>query len=226
MINPNNIINYNRTGEELEELILFLVCVAGKKASTVAVQLDNWLKSNVKVNPFALIMIRDFHNPENRLEQSIKDAGFGCYKRLTRAFRELANSNLDLKTCTKEDLMQIHGIGRKSASCFLAWTRKGEKVAMLDTHLLKYLRYIQENFSRHPYLLEHLAWLKEYADIDIPKSTPTSKRLYDKLEQMYLKICEWQQVDPTEHDLNVWRHYSAKGKISNAVDRRVETATI
>lgn len=235
MINPNQIINFNRTGEELEELILFLVCVAGKKASTVAVQLDNWIKnSGVRTNPFAHIMIRDYipiGENETVLLKTLKKAGFGCYSRLERAFRELANSNLDLRTCTKEDLMQIHGIGRKSASCFLAWTRKGEKVAMLDTHLLKYLKAVQENLKMLVAndLLEHVPVLQplgNYIDINIPKSTPSSKRLYDSLEQMFILICEAREVDPTEYDLEIWRYYSAKGKNVTSLDTIVETATI
>ena len=207
MIDPNNIINFNRTDAELEELILFLVCVAGKKASTVARNLDFWLHGvdYMEATPFVLIRARDYVPSDGKnsvLYVSLKASGFGQHTKLERAFRELANSNLNLRTCTKEDLMSIHGIGRKSASCFLAWTRKGEDVAILDTHLLKFLRSEQEKYKDAP-----LFHSKVLQDVVIPKSTPTG-RLYDKLEKMYLDICKIYGKDPTEFDLEIWKFYS------------------
>jgi thermostable 8-oxoguanine DNA glycosylase len=205
MIDPNNIINYRRTNEELEELLLFLVCVAGKKASTVSKQLELFLKTDVVVSPFNLIKVR---NAEGLLRFHLERGRFGQYTKIGRAFRELANSGLNLKTCTNEDLIAIHGIGRKSASCFLAWTRRGENVAMLDTHILKYLREIKS------YNLEGIDYWKPTVDklnsVNIPKSTPSNKRVYDTLEQAYLEICDIYGQNPTEFDLKIWKFYSQK----------------
>lgn len=193
MINPKDIINHNRTNEELEELILFLICVAGKKALTVAEQLDKFLKVGgttyqiyINKSPFEIIKFLDMHGS---LLDRIKNHGFGQYTKLEKAFREIADSDLDLRTCSKEDLMQIYGIGRKSASCFLAWTRKGEQVAMLDTHVLAELRD-----------LGHKA----------PKSTPSSKKEYDRLEKIWLDHCKLLKVNPIEYDLQVWIKRSSK----------------
>lgn len=210
MIDPNNIINFNRSRAQKEELLLFLVCVAGKKASTVVKQLDKFLKVGgatyqmyVNRSPFEIIRLLDTHGS---LLERLKNYGFGQHTKLERAFRELANSNLNLDTCTLSDLMSIHGIGRKSASCYLAWTRKGEKVAMLDTHLLKYLVYFR-NFAQST-TMQELDFARQYSDTVIPKSTPSSKKLYDSLENFYLQICEYMNVNPTEFDLEIWKHYS------------------
>lgn len=197
MIDPNNIIKYDRNQYELEELILFLICVAGKKASTVVVMLDKFLTTDVSINPFGLIRQR---KAEGNLRDHLEKVKFGQYNKIEKAFVQIAESNFDLKTCSKEDLMSIHGIGRKSASCFLAWTRKGEKVAMLDTHLLKWL-------------MLHQAFI----EVTVPKSTPSSKKVYDTLENFYLSHCENIGLDPTEYDLEIWRHYS------NRLDKQKKT---
>ena len=42
----------------------------------------------------------------------MKRFGFGCYNNKSETFWNLANSNLDLKTCTIESLESIKGIGR------------------------------------------------------------------------------------------------------------------
>lgn len=207
MIDPNNIIDFNRTDEELEELILFLIFVAGKKASTIVKQLESFLNCETTVRPFDLIRIRAC---EGLLRHHLEKNRLGQYTKLERALTELVGSGINLRTCTKEDLMAIHGIGRKSASCFLAWTRKGERVAMLDTHILKWIRHAQHNLGwldeKHPLKYFH-SYLK---DVTIPKSTPSSKKLYDTLETFYLDYCDKMGLDPTAYDLHIWRMYSNK----------------
>jgi len=209
MINPNQIIDYNRTDVELEELVLFLIAVAGKNADTTSKNLAKFLKAqsypNYYNSPFEFI--RNIQTEKgavlkadkkgqltesrySNLAERLNAWGFGCQTRLARAFTEVANSGLNLRTCSLEDLMKIHGIGRKSASCFLAWTRKGVKVAMLDTHLLKFIR-------------DTLGYS------DAPKSTPSGKK-YDFYEKIYLDYCASQKLDPTKYDLEIWRSYANK----------------
>lgn len=215
MIYVTDIINYKRTVPELEELILFLVCVAGKHAQTTAAQLDKFLRENESISPFQVI--RNIRLLENipplcngTLEEKLKKFGFGCYNRLARGLTELAFSNLNLTQCTKEELMNIHGIGRKSASCFLAWTRENVRVAMLDTHILKFLKVQQDSFLQvknwnHDVRGEKIA--QKFKLVNIPKSTPPSK-LYDELESIYLDICDYRGLNPTELDLEIWKSYA------------------
>lgn len=207
MLDPSNIINYKRTDAELEELVIFLVCVAGKKATTVVKQME---KAFGKSPHSLFTQIRALDRKNSGLEDVLREHGFGQYTRLTRAFRALAYGNLNLRTCSLEDLMSIHGIGRKSASCFLAWTRPNQSLAMLDTHLLKYLRRVQEATINCTLRLElrNISLLKELKKVNIPKSTPSSKKLYDFLEQVYLRCADEMGLDPTEMDLQIWREYS------------------
>lgn len=193
MINPEDIIRYNRTTEEEQELILFLIAVAGKNANTTSRLLHNLLTSIKGDTPFDKINKLAKKGQEN-FKEVLKSIGFGCHTRLARAFTEVASSGIDLKTCTLEDLMEVHGIGRKSASCYLAWTRKGVKVAMLDTHLLKFIR-------------DYIGYK------DAPKATPSSKKQYEKWEKIYLDYCDAKNVDPTEYDLKIWVKYSTKADV-------------
>lgn len=183
MINSDNIINYNRTDTELEELILFLICVAGKPAKRTERLLGEFL-NGYNCSPFEVIRSLDECGNSDNLKNCIKHYGFGCYTRITRTFREITNSGLDLRTCTLEDLMSIHGIGRKSASCFICWTRKGARLAMLDTHIL------QE--------------LKDRGIENVPKSTPTSKKEYNRLEKAVLEMADKEGKNPVEWDLEIW----------------------
>src|SRR6476620_3416446 len=230
MINPNQIIDYNRTDAELEELVLFLIAVAGKNADTTSKNLAKFLKAqsypNYYNSPFEFI--RNIQTEKgavlkadkkgqliesrySNLAERLNAWGFGCQTRLARAFTEVANSGLNLRTCSLEDLMKIHGIGRKSASCFLAWTRKGVKVAMLDTHLLKWLRLKQEQARKlRVNATGNIEAWRPFLELEIPKSTPTSKRVYDLLEEFYLEWCETTRNDPTEMDLKIWRSYANK----------------
>ena len=188
MINEQDIIKFDRTEAELEELALFLIAVAGKNANTTARQISRILQGSKK--PFARIKYYSEQGQEN-FRQLLKSNGFGCQTRLAKAFTELVNSDLDLKTCSREDLLKIHGIGMKSANCFLSWTRKGTKLAMLDTHLMKFIR-------------------NELGHTDAPKSTPSSKKQYEKWEKVYLDHCAEKKVDPTEYDLQIWKKYAKR----------------
>jgi thermostable 8-oxoguanine DNA glycosylase len=188
MINEQDIIKFDRTEEELEELILFLIAVAGKNANTTARMIEEfWIPT---ISPFETVRLWA-EQGEEKFKAKLKKIGFGCQSRLVKAFTEIANSNLDLKTCSRDDLLKIHGIGMKSANCFLSWTRKGTKLAMLDTHLMKFIR-------------------NELGYKDAPKSTPSSNKQYDKWEKIYLDHCAKKKVDPTEYDLKIWKRYAKR----------------
>jgi thermostable 8-oxoguanine DNA glycosylase len=197
MVNEQDIIKYDRTDNELQELVLFLVAVAGKNANTTAKMLDKFLSVYIdaeKASPYEAVKYR-LSSKRETMEQQLKHMGFGCQTRLARAFKELANSTLNLRTCTRDELLAIHGIGLKSANCFISWTRKGTKMAMLDTHLMKFIRF-------------------ELGHTDAPIATPSSKKQYEKWEKVFLDYCEENNLDPTEEDLRIWRKYSNRGKKS------------
>jgi thermostable 8-oxoguanine DNA glycosylase len=67
------------------------------------------------------------------------------------------------------------------------YSRPDQRYAALDTHILKWLR------SRGH---------------DVPKSTPSSKKKYKEIEQLFLFIADDLGVDPSVLDSFIWQKYS------------------
>lgn len=187
MIDPDNITNYNLNKNQLEEVLLFWVCAAGKTAKTASKNLEKLLtkwKGNCK-SPFEII--KKIHNKSN-LAKEMRKCGIGCYNTKSKTFLELANSNLDLKTCSLDDLENIFGIGPKTVRCYLIHSRLNQRYAGLDTHCLKYLKE---------------------RGYDVPKSTPSGKK-YKELEQIFLKLVDESGMNVADFDLMIWKRYSKK----------------
>lgn len=200
MIDPRNVINFNRTQEELEEFYLFCVCVAGKTAQTQARLLDNFLNNffennrHPKLNdspsnkifskplsPFAKIRL----TIENgTLLDKLKNSKLGQYNRLFHSFAGALD--LDLFSCTIKDLENIKGVGPKTARMFIMQTRANQHYAAIDTHILKYLKK---------------------QGISVPKSTPSSGKAYDFLEQKFLELAKKNNMTPADFDLEIWKSY-------------------
>jgi endonuclease III len=203
MIDPSNITNCNLNKYRLQEMLLFWVLVAGKTAKTTSRMLEDMLQYLHKEydipfsRPFDVIRMYIEDNP-NDLEDFLKSFGFGCQKTKARSLRELVVSNLDLRTCTVVDLESIYGIGPKTARCFLIHTRKDARHAGLDTHVLK--------------------WLKSLG-YKVPNSTPT-KKLYGKLEDVFLKLADSLNIGVAELDLMVWNAYSSGKELNLSMFRQ------
>lgn len=188
MINPEKISNFNLTVPELEENILFWVCAAGKNGVTAAKCLDKLLTQlrceYGGLTPFSSIN----YTKSGNLAFHMKEAGIGCYNNKAVTFQQLASSAIDLQTCTVYDLMSIKGIGPKTARAFLVHTREAQKFAVIDTHVLKFLRH---------------------QGIIAPKSTPSGKK-YNELEKVFLNICDLRGLEAADLDLAIWNHYRTK----------------
>lgn len=188
MIDPVNITKFENTKEELEEVLLFWVLAAGKNAITASRCLDNFLKYIYKLkgpenHPFNCIK-----KIGSDLPQIMRNYGIGCYNNKSKTFCQLANSNLDLKSCSVEDLEKIYGIGMKTSRCFIIHSRRDAQCAGLDVHLLHFLRD------------------KGY---NVPSQTPT-KKSYLEIEKIFLKIVRESGLSVAEYDLMVWREYSGR----------------
>jgi hypothetical protein len=190
-IDATDVTKYDRTEYELEEFLLFCISVAGKTAKHISVALDRFLECKdeypvvKKYSPFSKII---YLHGENRLLGAIQDSGLGQHTKLTKSFIEVAHSFIDLSMCTVEDLEDFHGIGPKTARYFILHSRPNQRIACLDTHLLK--------------------WLGDRG-YDVPKSTPSGKR-YAELEQVFLKEADEMGVDPAVLDLSIWNNYSKR----------------
>ncbi len=188
MIDPVNITKFENTKEELEEVLLFWVLAAGKNAITASRCLDNFLKYIYKLKGLENQPFNCIKKTGSDLPQIMRNHGIGCYNNKSKTFWQLANSNLDLRSCSVEDLEKIYGIGMKTSRCFIIHSRRDAQCAGLDVHLLHFLRD------------------KGY---NVPSQTPT-KKSYLEIEKIFLKIVRESGLSVAEYDLMVWREYSGR----------------
>jgi thermostable 8-oxoguanine DNA glycosylase len=187
LVDPKNITKFDCNDEELQLLLLFWICAAGKKASVAAANLCRMLECGRDIfgveEPFDII--RRFGED---LAETMRTNGIGCYNNKSRAMLDLVGKGLDLSSCSLGELEDVVGIGPKTARCFVMHSRRGARHAGLDTHVLKYLR------SR---------------GVEVPKSTPTGRK-YAELEKIFLEMADEAGKSPADFDLEIWRKYSSK----------------
>jgi len=181
MIDPTKITNYNRSKEELEEFLIFCLLVAGKTASIQAKKLESFLSGR---SPFNLLRK---YRWDGILLERIQNAKLGQYNRLVKAFSQIVD--LDVFACSVADLEKIPGIGPKTARFYILHSRPNQEVAVLDTHILK--------------------WLRDELGLNTPKSTPSSKK-YLELEKEFISYCKKHKRKPADLDLEIWNKYSIK----------------
>jgi hypothetical protein len=150
------------------------------------------------------------------MPQALRRAKVGKYKLLEGAFAELAYRvyqpastpgrgyrNFYLHDATVEDLMEIPGIGPKTARMYVLYTRRDAKVAVLDTHILRYLRDIGYDTAPH--------------------QTPSAPGVYAYWEGIFLGECEKADMRPDQLDIQIWRMYSGGYNIRGERIRRSAT---
>lgn len=189
-IDPFAITNYNRTDEELEAFWLFCLAVAGKKATTMASKVDSFINLTPEFSPFTTISRMDFIGT---LNDSLKRIKMGKYSLLEKGYSESANKGVSwFRTASAEDIRKnITGAGYKTSRFFTLHSRANEKVAVIDTHMLKYLNHIGAS--------------------NVPKSIPTGND-YLRLEQVLLAEAARKNMNMADFDLAIWSHYSSGGK--------------
>lgn len=185
LIDPNDVTYFDRTTAELEAFLLMGLAVAGKTAFIQVEKLNEFLIELDGGTPFE--KIRNLESVEE-LEKELRRVKLGKYNILKRGYWEVAHAGFDLRKVSIQELEGITGIGRKTSRYFVLHSRENAGVACLDTHILK--------------------WLDELGYENVPKSTPTSKGTYERLEKAFLKECEIMDTHPADVDLVVWQMYS------------------
>jgi len=185
MIDPHNITNFSRTQYELEEFMLFCICVPNKSANRVKYLLEELLQMSNALTPFEKIKDLSINCVLTKSLHSIK---IGQYKKLHRALFGISALNPDLRKCTPQELERIHGIGPKTSRYFILHSRPGQKLAVLDRHILNYLKSLGH---------------------DVPTTTPSSKR-YVEIERIFLSEADKQGKTPAELDLEIWNAKARK----------------
>jgi len=188
-IDPTNITDFSRNTDQLESFWLFCMFVAGKKSDYASRCLSKLIHSAEKeeedgiFNYFKSIGETGIHN-------ALVANKVGQYTRLTKGVMQ--SLDLDLTNCTLEDLLKIHGVGNKTARFFLLHTRKGCEYAVLDTHIL--------------------AWLRSHGVEEAPKTTPTDNRLYRLIENRFrhMSRASYPHLTDAEIDLLIWSIQSGR----------------
>ena len=188
MINPAEVTNYNRTQSELEEFILFCINVAGKKSAIEAPKLEVFIEraKNItkETTPFNCIkkLIK-----LGRLNEIMHWAKLSPYAQRRNSYVAVAKIK-DLQTVTLNRLLQVPGIGLKTARFFLSHSREDFDEPMLDTHILRFLR--------------------DQGYVDAPKSTPTNENTYHYFANIFKNIARQLGKSVTDLDLEIWKQYS------------------
>jgi len=179
MIDPNSITKYDRTDKELLEFWLFCILVAGKKSSWAANKVEELNKV------FSIEVMFQLDKP--LVKNMLMLCSVGQYERISNAIHE--SKSIDLRKVGFLELMQIKGIGPKTAAFFLTHSRENESIPVLDTHILKYIRS------------------KGHA---APKQTPQDPNKYNQLGRLFVELSnnDYPNMSLADRDLEIWKSYA------------------
>jgi len=204
MIDPQNITNFDRDLEELEEFLLFGILVAGGRAD-IAAKAVNDLVARLKIT-WNNEVYRQINDPRISLMRRLSDyvcvsvlgtdmlpSEFlaGKFKKMgIRWHNQKAKSVIRLmETLYPMGGLDVLALATKPLEVFfILHSRRGADCAVLDTHVLKYLR--------------------DSGVPNVPKSTPSSKSEYERLSKEFM-LLKPDSVSLAEFDLKIWKMYAS-----------------
>jgi thermostable 8-oxoguanine DNA glycosylase len=212
MVDAKYATKFDRNDNELEEFLIFCVCVANKDATRTAKSVHEllaYLQNFAKVigfhtvSPLQSIILYSIYHTGDNLRNLLYTYKITPHVNKTIALLEVIAKKINPRTCTVEDLEAIKGIGSKTARYFLLHSRPGLRLAVLDTHILK--------------------WLRDQG-VNTPKSTPPKgSARYKELELTFLALADKLGKSPAELDLAIWNEYSKNGLKSTNVREPIST---
>jgi thermostable 8-oxoguanine DNA glycosylase len=203
MVDPQFITKFDRTRDELEEFMVFSICVAGKtaKQTVKAVEkLKNRLTFRVNYRFLTEIWLYGYNNGSNKLAVLLKECGIGKYDHIRKGSttnlllsisHDVINGNLNLRTCTVEQLESYTGIGMKTARFFILHSRPAQRLCCPDVHILR--------------------WGREQG-LPLPKSAPKkgSKKAKEVEELILTRAEQLGYNDFAKFDLGIWNQSSIR----------------
>ena len=188
-VNPTDITDSNRDTNQLEAFWLFCMFVAGKNSDYASRCLSKLIHAAKLGQDVGYDGVFNYFKDLGRdgIHNALVASKVGQYGRLTKGI--LQSLDLDLETCTLDDLLAIHGVGNKTARFFLLHTRGGD-YAVLDTHIL--------------------SWMRSHGVPDAPKNTPTNSKKYKELEKQFrlLSRLNFPYLSDAQIDLLIWSDQS------------------
>ena len=187
MINPAKVTNYNRTQSELQEFLLFCINVAGNKSAVESPKLEVFLERvrNITGEDAPFDGMKKLGTP--RLVEIMHWAAISPYKQRHNSYCDVLQLG-DLRAVSITRLLQVRGIGLKTARFFLSHSREDFDEPMLDTHILRFLR--------------------DQGYRDAPKSTPQNVGIYNYYANVFKMFARTLGKSVTDLDLEIWKQYS------------------
>lgn len=187
VINPKEITDYSRTDNELQTFWLFCILVAGKNSDTTSRVLTKIINDLTPWdNPFDGLRNIGYEG----LKDILQKHKTGQYNRIARAIWQ--SLDVDLRNCSVEDLIKIHGVGPKTARFFLLHSREFCDEIVLDTHIL--------------------SWLRKYGIENVPDNTPQNPQKYAELSAICKDLMEqnYPGLSLAKIDLLIWTDMSGR----------------
>lgn len=193
MINPKKVTDYKRNEWQLQEFLLYCVCVAGKKSEIESPKVRKFCldgRMGFGLKPFELIrkLLGIASCEADGLMQHLKKYKIAPYQQRYNSFKDVVTLlDKDLNEVTLDELQQVRGISTKTSRFFLTHSREDFDEPVLDTHILRFLT--EEGY-------------------DVPASTPQNPKVYARIAKIFSAIAEAENKSVTDLDLEVWTQYS------------------
>jgi len=193
MIDPKKVTDYNRNEWQLQEWLLYCVCVAGKKSEIESPKVRKFCldpRFGFNLKPFDLIrkLLGVSSVEEDGLMQHLKKYKIAPYKQRYNSFVDAVRLLPDnLSEVTIDDLQEVRGISTKTSRFFLTHSREDFDEPVLDAHILRFLK--EEGYR-------------------VPISTPQNPTEYARVANIFRRIANYEGKSVTDLDLEVWTQYS------------------
>jgi thermostable 8-oxoguanine DNA glycosylase len=189
MIDPKKVTDYKRNKFQLQEWLLYCICVAGKKSTIETRKLDKFLEGarNIEHSPFEYI--RYLEDDCGELRDEMIECKLAPYRARYNSFTDAVTLLPDdLSKVTIDELQQVRGIATKTSRFFLTHSREDFDEPVIDTHILRFL--------------------KDEGHNDVPDSTPQNPKVYATVAKYFSDIAKFRKQSVTELDLEIWTQYS------------------
>jgi thermostable 8-oxoguanine DNA glycosylase len=163
-------------------MLIYSILVAGRTAHFAEMKTKALFRDSDRrgIEPFLMFGLCRLNA---RLMEHLKKCKVGKYKLTHKAILWLITHSLNLRTVTPQQLEKCPGIGQKTSRFFIVWTRPYEQYAVLDRHILR--------------------WMKSIGH-DVKETTPQSVAEYERIEKLYLAEAEKIGITPRELDSIIW----------------------
>lgn len=152
-------LTYDRTDRELEEFLVFCMAAAATNAIAATRAVTKLQEAYGPGSPLEII-----RKLKEKLPEALRACGFRFPESRARNYYAVAVSGINLRTCTVQELEELPGIGPKTSRFFVMHSRPGEAHAVLDVHVMTYLRESGYPAPKRPTAANYLKWQKIFLE--------------------------------------------------------------